>query len=125
MNTTILFLVSDSLIRKVISEALQSAGYVVVAAKDVGAAVDWLKRCRPGLLMIRHYTDAISGHDAAMYLSRKCPGVPILLVGGLLAGAGLENREAIHGFAIFPKPFEAAELLEKVKEVMAEHPPRN
>lgn len=118
-------LASDSSIRKVISEALRSAGYVVVAAKDMGDAMDWLKNTRPGLLMIRHDTDFISGHDAAMYLSKKCPGVPVLLVGGLMAGAGLEDREHMHGFEIFPKPFDAAELVETVKEVIAKHPPRS
>jgi DNA-binding NtrC family response regulator len=94
MNTTILFLASDSVIRKVIAEALESAGYVVVAASDIGDAADWLKGCTPGLLMIRHYTDTISGHDAAMNLCRRFPGIPVLLVGGLLDDARLRNRSS-------------------------------
>jgi len=124
MNTTILFLASDSLIREVICKALESAGYIVMSAGDIGDAVDRLKQCTPDLLMVRHYTEALSGHDAAMYLRRMIPGVPVLLVGGLLDDIGLENREILQGFEIFPKPFIAAELIEKVKEVLIKHAPR-
>lgn len=125
MNTTILFLASDAAIRNAICQALESAGYVVLRASDIGSAIDWLAKCIPGLLMIRHYTSSISGHDAAMYLRRKHPGIPVLPVGGLLDDGSLEYRETIEGFEMFPKPFTASELLDKVKEVLAEHPPRN
>jgi DNA-binding NtrC family response regulator len=125
MNTTILLLASDSLIRKVMAEALEAAGYNVLATKDIGDAVDWLKVCRPDLLMIRHYTDSLSGHDAAMNLSSRFPGIPVLLVGGLLDHVGLENREMLQGFEIFPKPFDGADLVEKVRAVLAKHAPRN
>lgn len=42
-------------------------------------------------------------------------------MGGLLDDGSLENREILHGFEMFPKPFRAAELLDKVKEVLAGH----
>jgi DNA-binding NtrC family response regulator len=122
---TILFLASDSHIRRIISKALDSGGYSVLTASDIGGAVDCLKNCTPDLLMVRHYTKSISGHDAAMYLRRMCPGIPVLIVGGIIDDGGLENREILQGFEIFPKPFEAAALLEKVKNVLAKHPPRN
>jgi len=124
-SPTILFLASDSHIGKVFSKALDSAGYFVVTAHDIGGAIDFLKDCTPDLLIVRHYTESISGHDAAMHLRRICPGIPVLIVGGILDDGGLENRETLQGFEIFPKPFHAAELVEKVKEVLAKHPPRN
>jgi DNA-binding response OmpR family regulator len=125
LNTTILFLASDAPIRKVISEVLDSEGYVVMPASDVAGAVDQLKESSPDLLIVRHYTEGISGHDAAMYLRTMCPGIPVLLVGGLLDDDRLENRELVEGFEIFPKPFQATELLEKVKEVLVKHSTRN
>jgi DNA-binding response OmpR family regulator len=125
LNTTILFLASDAPIRKVISEVLDSEGYVVMPASDVAGAVDQLKESSPDLLIVRHYTEGISGHDAAMYLRTMCPGIPVLLVGGLLDDDRLENRELVEGFEIFPKPFQATELLEKVKEVLVIHSTRN
>jgi DNA-binding response OmpR family regulator len=118
---TILLLASDPVIRKAFSRALESAGYSVLAVGDVGGAVDWLKDCTPDLLMIRHYTESISGHEAAVYLRTKAPGIPVLMVGGLLDEVGLENRELIEGFEVFPKPFTASQLLDKVKEVLGKY----
>jgi hypothetical protein len=42
----------------------------------------------------------------------------VLIVGGFLDDEKLQYREEIAGFEVFPKPFTAAELLEKVKEVL-------
>jgi CheY-like chemotaxis protein len=125
MYTTILFLASDPVIRTVICEALESEGYCVLAAGDVGSAVDRLKECTPDLFMVRHYTEGISGHDAAIYIRKMLPGIPVLIVGGLLDDDRLENREMLQGFEVFPKPFKAADLLEKVKEVLVKSPLRN
>ena len=125
MNKTILLLVSDPLICKVICQALKSGGYTVLEAGDVGSAVDRIKECTPDLLMVRHYTGSISGHEAATYLRKRCPGIPVLLLGGLLDDVRLKNREALEEFEIFPKPFKAAELLDKVKEMLVKCSPRN
>jgi DNA-binding response OmpR family regulator len=119
MKTTILFLASDPVIRNVICEALESGGYSVLAAGDVGSAVDWVKECKPDLLMVRHYTESLSGHDAAMYLRRMCPGIPVLIVGGLLDDVRLADRAILQGFEVFPKPFTAAELVDRVREMLA------
>jgi DNA-binding response OmpR family regulator len=119
MNKTIMLLASDPVIRRAFSRTLEAAGYCVLAVADVGAAVVWLKDCTPDLLMIRHYTENMSGHTAALYLRKKIPGVPVLMVGGLLDEVDLENRNLIEEFEVFPKPFTADELLDKVKEVLA------
>ena len=118
MNKTILLLASDPAIRNVIYRALDAEGYCVLAADDIGHAVDLLNKITPDLLIVRPYTESVSGHDAAVYLRTKCPGIPVLIVGGFLADTDLENREALRGFEIFPRPFRAAELVEKVKEVL-------
>ena len=121
MNKTILLLVSDSGIRGAICEALKSEGYFVLAASEIDRAARWVKECTPDLLMVRHYTENISGHDAARYLRSLCPGIPVLFVGGILNDPDLENREALLNFEVFPKPYEAAELLDKVREVLSKH----
>jgi len=120
---TILLLASDPVIRKAFSRALEAAGYSVLAVGDVGDAVDRLRDLTPDLLMVRHYTENMSGHEAAIYLRKKLPGIPVLMVGGLLDEAGLQDRDLIEGFDVFPKPFTAAELLDKVREVLARRAP--
>ena len=122
MNETILLLASDRRIRSVIEKALESTGYTVLGAADVGAAADLLKKYKFDLLIVRPYTQSVSGHDAAMYLRLKSPGLPVLIVAGLLDDIDLETREAIQQFEIFPKPFTAVELVSRVKELFLRHP---
>ncbi len=124
MNVTILLLVSEPLIRKVLTEIMESKGYIVATASGLGEAVDWLKLCTPDLLMIRHYTESISGHEAALTLRKRLPGIPVLMVGGVPDDSRLEDRDIAQGFEIFPKPFRGAELLEKVRNVLLKHPHR-
>lgn len=119
LNTTILLLVSDQLVRSVLAEVLEREGYMVVSAGDLGSAVEWLKQSTPDLLIIRTYISDMQGHDAAKYLQTKCHPMRVLIVGGLLADKRLEHREEIAGFEVFPKPYNAAQLIEKVKSVLA------
>jgi DNA-binding response OmpR family regulator len=71
MNTTILLLSSDPVVRSVIQEALEHQGYSVLSAGDLGTAVDWLKKSTPDLLIIRSYVEGIPGYDAATFLRTK------------------------------------------------------
>ena len=120
LKTTILILVSDPIFRSVLKETLEHEGYMVIAAGDLGQAVDRLKECSPDLLITRNYVQGLPGHDAAMYLRTKCLKMRVLMVGGLLDDDRLRNREDLEGFRVFPKPYCAAELVQKVKEVLAE-----
>ena len=120
LKTTILLLVSDPIVRIVMQETLEQAGYMVMATGDLGQAVDRLKECAPDLLITRTYVQGLPGHDAAMYLRTKCLKMRVLMVGGLLDDNRLRNREELEGFRVFPKPYSADDLLQKVKEVLAE-----
>ena len=119
MRTTILLLVSDPLVRTVMEETLSRAGYTVIAAGDLGSAVGRLEEVTPDLLITRTYVQGMTGHDAAKYLRTKVPGMKVLLVGGLMDDDRLHYREAVAGFAVFPRPYTAQDLLDKVKDVLA------
>src|ERR1700691_3883757 len=100
-------------------DVLDHAGYTVLSTSDLGQAVDRLKNFTPDLLIIRTYVQNLPGHDAAKYLRTKCPGMRVLMVGGLLDDERLQDRMLLQGFAVFPKPYSAAALLEKVREVLS------
>lgn len=117
-KTTILLLIADPVVRSVFEETLGREGYTVLAAGDLGQAVDRMKECTPDLLITRTYVQTMSGHDVAKYLRTKCPKMKVLLVGGLLDDDRLHYREATQGFEVFPKPYSAAELLQKVSDVL-------
>jgi DNA-binding NtrC family response regulator len=115
---TILLLASDAVIRKVMRQILETEGYLVLNAQDLSVARDWLKQCEPDLLMVRHYVENVPGHEAAMYLRAIQPGLPVLMVGGIMDDPALKDRESIREFEIFPRPYKAVELLDKVREVL-------
>ena len=119
LNKTILLLVSDPIVRSVLDETLEQAGYSVLSTGNLGEAVDRLKMCVPDLLITRTYVQGMTGHDAARYLRDKCPKMKVLMVGGLLDDERLKYRETLQGFEIFPKPYKAAELLQKVQDVLS------
>ena len=119
ITTTILLLVSDPLVRAVFKETLETVGYTVLDTGDLGTAVDRLKTCRADLLITRTFIQSLTGHDAAVYLRDKCPKMRVLIVGGLLDDDRLRNRESLQGFEVFPKPYTAAELLSKVRDVLS------
>src|ERR1019366_1211153 len=121
MKTTILLLVSDPLVRSVLQETLEREGYMVRATGDLGQAVDRLKESVADLLITRTYVESMPGHEAAMYLLTKCPAMRVLMVGGLLDDERLRYRAELQGFEVFPKPYSAADLLQKVKEVLSKH----
>jgi len=119
MKTTILLLVSDPIVRSILKETLERDGYSVLAAGDLGTAVDRLKESTPDLLITRTYVEGLPGHDAAIYLRTKCSAMRILILGGLLDDDRLQYREALQGFEVFPKPYTAAALLQEVKDVLS------
>jgi CheY-like chemotaxis protein len=119
LKTTILLLVSDPVVLSVLAETLENEGYMVLATGDLGQAVDRLKHSEPDLLMTRTYVQGMPGHDAARYLRTKCAKMRVLMVGGLVDDARLQHREALEGFDVYPKPYTAADLLQKVKDVLS------
>jgi DNA-binding NarL/FixJ family response regulator len=119
LKTTILLLAADPLVRSVLEETLKHEGYSVLASGDLGGAVDWLKTSTPDLLITRNHIQSMPGHEAAMYLVGRCPSMKVLILGGLLDDQRLLDRAALQGFAIFPKPYHANELLQEVKRVLS------
>lgn len=117
-NTTILLLVSDPLMRDVLRDALDSAGYLVVVAKDLGEAVDRLREIHPHLLITRPYISSMPGQTAADYLRTKRPGLPVLIVAGYMEDDRVRDSTAIDDFHIFPNPFKRQELLTQVTAVL-------
>ena len=117
--SSILLFCSEPLVRTILTETLEANGYIVLPVGDLGSAVDRLRECKPDLLIIRTYVDRMPGHDAARYLRTKRPGMRVLMASGLLDDDRLNFRESIHGIEVFPKPFTAADLLEKVREVLS------
>src|SRR5579863_42377 len=117
-NAMILLLGSEPIVRAVMKEALEQAGHVVLATGNLGTAVDALAQYRIDLLITHPYVDNITGHQAAKYLRGKNPLMGVLIVTGFMADDRLQYRAGLEAFDIFPAPYTAPQLMEKVEEVM-------
>jgi DNA-binding NtrC family response regulator len=120
MQSTILLLISEPLVRVVIQQVLERAGYLVVATGDLGTAVDRISDCKPDLLVISPYVETITGQQAAKYLQSRCLNMRILMVAGLLADDRLAYRAELDNVQIFPDPFTGPQLLAKVRKILSE-----
>jgi|SRR5580700_1489550 DNA-binding NtrC family response regulator len=119
MKKTILVLESEPVVRSILTEFLAREDYLVLAAGDLGQAVKWLGTCQPDLLVTGLYVSEIAGHDAAVYLRAKCPLMHVLMVAGFPDDDRIESRAMNQNFYTFPARFERADLVQKVKEVLA------
>ena len=117
-DATILLVDSDQLMRTVLQESLENDGYLVITAGDLGVAVDRLKDVSPDLLVIRSYINSMPGRIAAEYLRSRCPGLPVLVVAGLIDDDRIKVQHAIGDFYTFPKTFSRDELSAKVSEIL-------
>jgi DNA-binding response OmpR family regulator len=120
MQYTILLLISEPLVRVVIQEALERAGYLVLSTGDLGTAVDRMKETTPDLLVISPFVESISGHQAAKYLQSKCVSMRILMVAGFLDDDRIQYRAELEQVEIFPQPFTAPQLIAKVRSILSE-----
>jgi len=123
-KAAVLLLDSDPLTRAILHETLERAGHVVMGTGDLGAAVDRVRMMTPDLLIVRPYISGMPGQVAAQYLrSTCCPGLRVLIVGGFMDDDRIRVQSAVHDFHVFPKPFAADELLDKVSSVLRHRVP--
>lgn len=119
----ILVVDDDEVLRTFMSEALSSLGHEVVLAKDGQEARE---ACEDINLLI---TDLVmpnkNGLDLIMEIIAEKPDLPILAVSG---GGGITGRfdyleisRLIGADAILTKPFQLAELREKVSQLLADN----
>ena len=122
LRSTILLLHGASVVRDVICEILQDAGYVVRSTGDLGVAVQMMRESPPDLLIVGVYLGNISGHDAAIYLSQKRRKMQVLVLSGLPNDPRVILWNNLEKFHVFPEPFPRAALLEKVGAILQQEP---
>ncbi|MEW5847896.1 MAG: response regulator [Myxococcota bacterium] len=123
-SSTNAVLVADDgrLQRAIFSEALTDAGFDVVTAEDLPAALALLEGNPPGVLVVdKNLPDETDGLELLRRASRLAPHSRVIVVS---AHSTFESAvEALrHGaFDYLPKPVEPVLLVEKVRRAMASH----
>jgi two-component system, cell cycle sensor histidine kinase and response regulator CckA len=117
---TILLVEDEAFVRKVTCEILCSTGYRVLTAKDATDAVKTF-RCHPGEVQLL-LTDVVlpdrSGCDLALELLSISAGVKAIFISGYPENSVTRHGLQRPGWSYLPKPFSAASLLQKIREVV-------
>ncbi|HLW89289.1 MAG TPA: response regulator [Terriglobales bacterium] len=115
---TILLVEDETFVREVTREVLKAAGYRVVTARNATEALvagDSLRQV--DLLLTDVVLPGRSGRALASDLQSREPNLAVLFVSGY--GAQLAEIEAARpAFTCLAKPFSAAALLRKVREML-------
>ena len=112
----------ESLIRDLLSEALQDAGYHVMAAEDGQRAVE-LAHAPPrgftGLITDLHMPGGVDGVEVAREFRGAFPGIPVIVISGRPDAIQPRWRGEL-GFSILRKPFLPSDLVALLRTLL--HP---
>jgi CheY-like chemotaxis protein len=120
----ILVIDDDAIMRDLIVDWLEGAGYTVHKATDCTSACTALERS-PALVVSDMWMPGPCGAQAIKWLKEKCPGVQLIAVSGHFgSGQGCTEQDAEKAGAArtLAKPVKRAELLGAVADLIG--PPR-
>jgi CheY-like chemotaxis protein len=117
----ILVIDDDAILRDLVSDWLEAAGYRVRKAGNCCAGIDELHRQAPGLIITDMFMPGPCAADAIGQLKRHHPGVGLIAVSGHFnSGQGLSAEAALAAGAdrALAKPVKRADLLRAVAELV-------
>lgn len=120
--TTILLAEDDDLMREIVAERLEEAGYVVDAAANGEEALSMFDVARHDLVITDLVMPRQDGIGVILALRGKPTDVPIIAVsGGGIEGPDvyLRSAQSVGANATLIKPFHGDELLSTVRELMS------
>lgn len=118
----VLVIDDDAILRELVSDWLEGAGYRVRSAKSCRA---WLEQFlgvkSPSLIVTDMFMPGVCGAEAVAKLKKQHPGVALIAVSGHFgSGQGLSAEGAIAAGAdrAFAKPVKRSEFLQAVAELL-------
>ncbi|HEX5450315.1 MAG TPA: GAF domain-containing protein [Gaiellaceae bacterium] len=117
---TVLLVEDENVVRQLVAEILESNGYAVLQAADGASAIEVLRRHVGGLELL--LTDVVmpgmSGRDVARAVTTMRPGTPVLYMSGYTDSAIDKHGVLEPGVHFVQKPFSAAELTTRIREIV-------
>jgi two-component system, OmpR family, phosphate regulon response regulator OmpR len=116
----ILVIDDDPIMRDLITDWLEAAGYKVYKATDCSSACTMLERA-PALVVSDMWMPGTCGAAAISWMKEKCPGMRLIAVSGHFgSGQGCTEEAAVQAGAAraLAKPVKRAELLGAVAELI-------
>ena len=121
----ILVIDDDAILRDLVTDWLEAAGYRVRRAVDCCRAVDQLRRGAPALVISDMFMPGACGVAAIAALKREHPEVALIALSGYFgSGQGISAEAALSAGAdrAFAKPVNRAALLHAVAELVGTPP---
>lgn len=114
---TVLLVDDEYLVRGVLSEILQEAGFAVVAAENGAEAIHILSGMDHIDLVFSDIKMApLDGFAVAKWVHEHKPGLPVILASGY---SGKTNMAAdLSGAQFFKKPFDFDAVVEKIRDTL-------
>jgi CheY-like chemotaxis protein len=119
-SNEILVIDDDPIMRDLITDWLEAAGYKVHKATDCGSACAALERA-PALVVSDMWMPGPCGAEAIRWMRQKNPGLQLIAVSGHFgSGQGCTEQAAVEAGAAraLAKPVKRAELLGAVAELI-------
>lgn len=119
----VLVIDDEAVVRNAVRRVLEANGLVVATAADVASGLGHpeVDACR--LVLCDVMLPDRSGMEVLHELARRRPELPVVLVTGYATPDLALRAEAAGAAAFLPKPFEARELLDCVRRVLAARSP--
>ena len=117
----ILVVDDDAILRDLVADWLEGAGYRVQKAENCSCAVGAMARHSPALIVTDMFMPGACGAEAIAELKRTHPGIALIALSGHFAsGQDLSAQAAVSAGAdrAFAKPVKRADLLRAVAELL-------
>jgi CheY-like chemotaxis protein len=118
----ILVIDDDAIMRDLVADWLEGAGYRVLKAESCGCPMSKAGRQAPALIVTDMFMPGPCGAEAIAQLKREHPGIRLIALSGHFGtGQGLSAQAAVSAGAdrAFAKPVKRAELLRAIAELLA------
>lgn len=115
---TILLVEDDAIFREAVSFEIEVAGYQVVQASHVDAALVHLKDQRISLVLTDVQMPGKTGVDLLNYVNSKSYDIPVVLMTGYSGITDKNGGSLSNAAAIIKKPFQGEDLIKLIKKVL-------
>jgi DNA-binding NtrC family response regulator len=121
----ILVVDDDAIMRDLIGDWLEAAGYAVRKIGDCHTGAAALETARPALVVSDMWMPGPRGAEAIRWIHQRHPGLPLIAISGHFgSGQGCSEKEALGAGAarVFAKPVKRTALLAAVAELIGPPP---
>jgi two-component system, cell cycle sensor histidine kinase and response regulator CckA len=114
---TVLIVEDEPQLRSLYRMALEHSGYTVLEAEDGAEALE-IARAQPVSLVLADVVmPRIGGRELVWRLSEMLPGVPVILVSGMLDSEHMEHED-VQPAAYLTKPIAPSEIVRTVDAML-------